>query len=213
MRTGPRFGVYGVGLQLALALGLGVLASQTDASQLGPPEAIPRGLTLGLLFAVPGVIAALGIRGGRAALLIAAAAMDAFSPLLSYATVVFVVPVGLFVAHAAAVGKAPATIGAVVRSTLLVVALVGLVIGGVGGLLATTEGRCWAAYSTPTGIEYRYSPYVEGAELGLAPGAIGEGCRAGLLSAPGEAIAAVLSLGAIALAGLATRRRRQPVSG
>ena len=213
MPTGQRFGLYGVVLQLALALGLGLFASRTDASELGPPDGLARGLSLGLLFAVPAVIAALGIRGGRPELLLAAAAMDAFSPLLSVATVVFVVPAGLFVAHAAATGKAPATIGALARSTLLVVTLVGLVVGGVVGLLALTESRCWAAYSTPTGTEYRYSPFVQGAELGHAPGAIGEGCDSGVLTTQGEASAAVLALGAIALAGLAGRPKRLPVSG
>jgi hypothetical protein len=127
---------------------------------------------------------------------------------LSFATIIFVVPAGLFVAHAAATAQTPARVGAAVRAALIGAALVGLVIGAGAALLTTTQSRCWTAYATPTGTVYRFSPYVgNGVEVTVPLDAIGSGCDTGVLSAQGEAAAAVLALGAIVLAGLAGRRR------
>lgn len=209
----PRFGLYGVALQLALALGLGVLVSGAGSRDLGPSDHVVRGIALGLLFAVPGVIAALGIRAGRPSLLVAAVVMDMAGVVLSYSTLVFVAPAGLFVAHAAATAHSPARAADAVRATVIGVALVGLVVGSAIALLALTESRCWTAYSTPAGVEYRISPFVENAEMTVPLDALASGCDTGVLTAQGEVAAAVLALGALTLAGLTTRRREEPVAG
>lgn len=215
MPTGPRFGVYGVVFQLALALALGIfVAGQAGGGGgIGPSDHLERGAVLGLLFAVPGVIAAFGVRSGRPALLVAAVVMDMAGVVLSFATLIFVVPAGLFVAHAAASARGPVRGGAAVRAAIVGAALIALVIGAGTALLTTTESRCWTAYSTPTGTVYRFSPYVgNGVEVTVPLDAVGSGCDTGVLSAEGEATAAVLALGAIALAGFAGRRRAEPVA-
>lgn len=216
MPARPRFGLYGVALQLALALGLVIFVLVVGSDRVGPSDHVPRGLALGLLFAVPGVIAALGVRAGRPSLLIAAVVMDMAGVMLSFATLVFVVPAGFFVAQVAATARGPLHAGPATRAALVGLALVGLVVGAGVVLLTSTESRCWTAYSTPGGTEYRFSPYVgNGVQVSVPLDAIASGCDTGVLTARGEATAAVLTLGAIALAGLAGRRRSQtgPVMG
>jgi hypothetical protein len=209
----PRFGLYGAAIQLALALGLGIFVSAARFDELGPRDQVVRGVALGLLFAVPGVIAWLGARSGRPALLVAAVAMDMAGVLLSFATLVFVVPAGLFVAHAAATMQGPPRVAAAVRAAVVGVALVALVVGAGSVVLTTTESRCWTAYSTPTGVEYRFSPYVgNNVEVSVPLDALASGCDTGVLTAQGVATAAVLELGAIALAGVAGRRRPEPAT-
>jgi hypothetical protein len=210
--VGPRFGFYGVVIQLALALGLGIFVSVQGAGELGPSDHVERGIALGLLFAVPGVIAVLGIRSSRPTPVIAAVVMDMAGLILSYATLVFVVPTAFFVAHAAATAQGPRRIGSVVRGALVGVALVGLVVGAGIALFAMTEGRCWTAYASPNGTIYRLAPYVDTGETIVPPDAMAAGCDTGVLTLQGEGTAAVLALGAIALAGLATRRREEPVT-
>lgn len=213
----PRFGRYGVAVQLGLALLLGVLVSGSFLAgsgprAIGPSDGLERGVVLGLLFAVPGIIAALGVRGGRPSLLVAAVVMDMAGVLLSFATLVFVIPAGLFVAHAAATATMPSRVAAAVRATILGAAVIGLMVGSGIALLTTTESRCWTAYSTPTGTEFRFSPFVgNGVAVTVPLDAVGSGCETGVLSARGEAAAGALAVGAIALAALATRRRPEPV--
>jgi hypothetical protein len=212
----PRFGAYGVVLQIGMALALAIFVAGGSGGAgggIGPSDHVERGVVLGLLFAVPGVIAALGVRGRRPALLAAAVVMDMAGVVLSFATIIFVVPAGLFVAHAAASAQPPARVGAAVRSALVGVALVALVVGAGTVLLTTTESRCWTAYSTPTGTVYRFSPYVgNGGEISVPLDAVGSGCDTGVLTLQGEATAAVLAIGAIALAAIAGRRRPEPAA-
>ncbi|HJP70560.1 MAG TPA: hypothetical protein VJ975_02480 [Candidatus Limnocylindria bacterium] len=108
--TGPsaeRFGALGlagVALQLGLAVLFAVLAGSRGTFP-APPEPIPRGAALGILFALPGIVAAIGVasrdRGAltAAALLALAGSVIAFSGV----TVVFAVPALLF---AVAAGQA-----------------------------------------------------------------------------------------------------------
>src|SRR5260221_3553575 len=213
MQTRPRFGLYGVAIQLVLAFALVIFVAGAGAGvgEIGPSDHLNRGVVLGLLFTVAGVVAALGVRGGRPILLAAAVVMDMAGVLLSFATLVFVVPAGLFVAHAAATAQGPVRAGAAVRAALLLVATAGLVIGAGLALLTTTESRCWTAYSTPSGTEYRFSPYVDTGSITLPTDSFASGCDTGLLSSRGEAMAAGLAIGAIVRAGLTARRRAEPV--
>jgi hypothetical protein len=112
-RHGP--GELGVVAQLAFAIGIGIVA--TFASH-PTPEPIPRGLAVGLLYATPAVIAALGIVGGRVSLLLAAAVLDVLGAPLSWSlvTLLFLVPAILFVGHA---GRASAVAAATASSRVV----------------------------------------------------------------------------------------------
>lgn len=68
-------GLAGSVVQLALAAVLGGIASGHETFP-STPEPIPRGLALGLLYALPAMIGALGALGGRRSLLAAAAVLS-----------------------------------------------------------------------------------------------------------------------------------------
>ncbi len=69
-----------------------------------------------------------------------------------------------------------------------------------------TETRCWKAYQTPVGIEYRTMPDPGGRQIELGRDAIAGGCDGGTLTGQGAAVASALGLTAIALAAVASRR-------
>jgi hypothetical protein len=94
-------------VQLALAALLGGIASG-PASFPNPPEPIPRGLALGVLYALPALVGALGAVGERRSVLAAAAVLSTIGSVLAFSgvTLVFLAPALIF---AAATGAGPGT--------------------------------------------------------------------------------------------------------
>lgn len=185
-----------------------LLVALSDRDEIGPPDVFPRWLVFGLLFLVPGIVGALGVRRRDAALLVGAAGATVPIGFLSVATMPILIPALLFVAAAAATQAATAR-----RAWLVAVAVVGLTIGALGGLLANTETRCWLAFATPTGLAYRVVPEAETEKpIGGPGGPVAAGCDGGTLTVRGAGLAAVLAIGAVALAVVAPRPR-QPAAG
>jgi hypothetical protein len=255
-------GLLGAAVQLILAAVLGGIASGGSAFP-NPPEVVPRGIAIGLLYAAPGVVGAIGAIGGRRSVLAAASFASAIGSVVAFSgvTVIFLVPALLFAAAAGAAEARPATrsistrqvwrlaafaivaVPVVVLATLtlgifvipaiallvLVIEIArgaapaslgdrltglgigavvgGLVIGSGWFLFSMTETRCWAAYQTPSGIEYRTVPEVESGMIQLGRSEIAGGCDSGELTPRGAALAAVLAGGAIGVALLASRAR------
>jgi hypothetical protein len=250
-------GLLGAGVQLLLAVALGAIASGPFDFP-NPPEVVPRGLAIGVLYAVPAVIGALGAIAGRRALLVTAALASTVGSVVAFSgvTLIFLVPALLFAAAAGAVGSVPSTprqpfwrlvlfavlaapvvtfavlrlgifvvpgivllvlILQIARGTsraspedwlagLLVAGVIGgLVIGSGWALFSMTETRCWTAYRTPVGIEYRTVPEADTGEIQRGGDEIAGGCDSGELTPRGAGLAALLALGAIGLAGLASR--------
>jgi hypothetical protein len=224
---------------------------------------VPPGLAIGLLYAVPGVIAALGATGSRRSLLAAAAFASAAGSVVAFSgvTIIFLVPALLFAAAAGAGetrsaarsattwrfgrlvafavlavpvvvlavltlgifvvpaivllvlaieiarGAAPTSVGNQLAGLGIAAVVAGLVIGSGFMLFAMTETRCWEAYQTPSGIEYRTVPETEGTVVQSGPDQIAGGCDSGALTPRGAALAALLSGGAIGVAALAARSR------
>jgi hypothetical protein len=183
-----KLALYGAAIDLLLAAVLGVfLASVTN----GPGDAIPRPLVIAILFAVPGVIAALGAAGHRRGLLIAAAVILIPGSVLSWAlvTLIFVFPAAMFVAAAARMPKAPQTLASRLTGFGLALGVLALVLAaGWALLLGLTDEACFSI-----------------------PG--GSGCGSGLLSFRGAVVAAVLAglaiLLAAAPAAMEQRKRRR----
>jgi hypothetical protein len=177
-----------------------------DAGDVAPPEATPRGLVLGLLFSVPAMIAAIGVRR-RDAVLLAAAGLAALLPAwLSVATLPLVIPAALLL-----VASGSATRPGRRRQWLVALAVVGLQAGAIAGLLGTTEPRCWVAYPAGDGYEYRFVPVSnQGQEMGGPGQPVAGGCDGGALTQRGVALSSVLAVGALAVAfGVPKRRRVQ----
>jgi hypothetical protein len=253
-------GLIGSVIQLALAALLGGIASRPDVFP-NPPEPIPRGLALGLLYALPAAIGALGAMGGRRPLLAAAATLLTVGSVLTFSgvTLVFLVPAIVFGAAAGATSenrplRRPSRL-ALVLMTLAIVAVVvaalrigifalpvllllvlglerwraagqrrtvvspaigavvlaiGVVVLGISAgwsLLSMTETRCWKAYQTPSGVEYRSIVDPGTGPITLGRDAIAGGCDSGALTGQGASTASALGLAAIALAAAAVRRR------
>jgi hypothetical protein len=257
-------GLVGAAVQLILAAVLGGIASG-DSAFPNPPEVVPRGLAIGLLYAVPGVVAALGAIGGRRSVLAAAAFASAIGSVVAFSgvTVIFLVPALLFAAAAGAGqtrsatgsasrwhfgrlvafpvlavpivvlavltlgifvvpaivllvlaieiarGAAPTSVGNQLAGLGIGAVVGGLVIGSGFVLFSMTETRCWAAYQTPSGIEYRTVPEAEGVVVQAGSDQIAGGCDGGELTPRGAALAALLSGGAIGVAALTTAREAQ----
>jgi hypothetical protein len=96
-------GLLGCVVQLALAALLGGIATSPQSFP-NPPEPIPRGLALGVLYALPAVVGALGAIGVRRSVLAAAAVLSTIGSVLAFSgvTLVFVAPALIFAAAAGA---------------------------------------------------------------------------------------------------------------
>lgn len=257
MRT---IGLLGAFVQISLAALLSGIA-RGPGSFPSPPEPIPRGLALGLLYAIPAVIGALGAIGGRRSLLAAAAVLSSIGSVVAFSgvtliflaaaivfaaaaggtrsestprsrpswrTVVVLVLATAMVAVAAlrigilvlpvivvlvvalevwrAAGHARTAIGSLLGGLIVAVAVVGLGIGSGWALLSMTETRCWKAYQTPVGIEYRTIPDPGGGQIELGRDEIAGGCDSGPLTPEGAGLASMLGLTAIALAAVTAGR-------
>lgn len=96
-------GLLGSVVQLALAAMLSGIATGPEGFP-SPPEPIPRGLALGVLYALPAVIGALGALGMRRSVLAAAAVLSTVGSVLAFSgvTLVFLAPALIFAAAAGA---------------------------------------------------------------------------------------------------------------
>lgn len=197
------YGLAGVGGIFVIATIVFAIGARDEG--YGPPEAVPRGLVLGLLFAVPALIAAIGV-AGRSAPLLAAAGLAALAPAwLSVATLPLVIPALLLLFAAGRAMRPERRAG-----WLVTIAIVALQVGALIALFSNTEQRCWLAYESPAGLVYREATEAETRGLfGLAGGPVGGGCDGGALTERGVALAAVLAIGALAFAGASSRRRRE----
>lgn len=100
-------GLLGAAVQVALAVMLALVAGRPDEFP-NPPQLIPRGVALAALFAVPGIIGAIGALRGRRSLLAAAAMLSVIGSVLSFSgvTLLFLAPALIFAAAAGAGGAA-----------------------------------------------------------------------------------------------------------
>ena len=197
---------------LAACGGVGVVAfvpllvAARAPAGIGPPETLPRWLVLGMVIAAPAIVGAIGVRRRDRALLIAAAGLCLPLSMLSVATLPLAIPALLFLVAALSAEAA------LPRSAWLVtVAVVGLGVGSLVGLLDNTETRCWLAFDTPTGLAYRDATEAETEQpIGGPGGPIAAGCDGGALTIRGVGLAAVLAIGAVGLAIAAPRPRPAP---
>ena len=94
-------GLAGAAIQVVFAAIMALLAGRPDTFP-NPPHLIPRGVALGVLFALPAIIGAIGALRGRRSLLAAAAVLSAFGSVLSFSgiTLLFLAPALMFGAAA-----------------------------------------------------------------------------------------------------------------
>jgi hypothetical protein len=182
------------------------------------PDFVPRWVVVASAYAMPGVIALIGLAARRPALLVAGGLASALGSVaaLSGVTLIFLVPAALLLAGAMRLAEpaaGPSSTDRRVTSALGVVAqavvgaaIVALLVGGGGAALLLTDAGCWITHDTAGGNRVEVLPYSTG-EMALPGDAVSGGCTDGLISARGVGIGGAMSAGALALAILAGRRR------
>lgn len=179
--------IGGVGglVQLALAALLGWIASG-PASFPDPPEPVPRGLALGVLYALPALVGALGAVGERRSVLAAAAVLSTIGSVLAISgvTLVFLAPALILAAAAGAGAETPVRPRRPVWLTALVLGVgiplvvvaatrIGIFILPALGLLLIGLQVWRGARSTPATIPAQL------VGVGLAAGIVSSGIGAG----------------------------------
>ena len=141
-----RLGYAAALLQLVLAAALAILVLLISPD-FPDPDAVPRPLVLGALYATPAVIAMIGVRWRRPSLLVAAATALIVGAFLSFSgvTLVFFIP-ALLMLSAALRMRAPHT-GRPFGVSVAVAGLVAVLIIAAGWLVlfALTDDRCVTA--------------------------------------------------------------------
>ena len=198
VRTFGLAAVGGVFVIATVALG----AAGRNSDEIQPPEVVARGAVLVLLFLVPALLGAVGVRRRSSVILLGAAIATLVAAPLSVATIALAIPALLFV-----VAGASATRPARGATWLASAAIGALQIGAIVGLLSTTEMRCWVAYPSGSGYVYRTVPTTDAGHTMGGPGQPVAGGCGGELTESGAALAGVLAIGAVAVA-LATPRPR-----
>lgn len=184
------------------------------------PDFVPRWAVVLIVYAMPGVIAFIGIGARRPWLLVAAGLASAIGSILAVSgvTLIFVVPAVLMLAGAirlaaAGSGRPPAparrTLVAAIAQPVAAAGVVAMLVAGGGSALLLTEAGCWITRDTGAGQRIEVLPYSTG-EMTLSGDAVSGGCTDGLISARGVGLGGVLELAALGLAALAARR---PASG
>jgi hypothetical protein len=202
----------GVILIYGLFVGLVPLAIYHDPR---PPWWIQRPVALLGLFSVPAVVAAIGAVRGVRPFVAAAGVLCLLQSYIAFSgvTIGFVVP-GLLLLVVAGVDSWPNATSASRAMVLAAVVVIALAVGAWISLFALTEPRCWEGAVAPDGsITIFEVPATQQQLYGPAPvPAGGSGCSSAELTVQGMGVSAVLAIGAIAMAAVATSVRRGPAS-
>jgi hypothetical protein len=173
----------------------------------GAPEALPRGVALFLVYALPGVIAWIGVSRGSKALLAAAALVDLPGSILAFsgATLVFLMPAILLADAAVRIPSRRDGVADVARAAAIGALEVVLIVGAGIAMLFITRPICWITTQTQTGTSVQVVPFIEGVEMG---GDTGVGCTSAAITPEGVAIGLLLAAAALGLAWFSSSRRR-----
>jgi hypothetical protein len=178
----PRIAVIGIGLSFALAVTVGVVRA-INAEPVERAAEVFGNAGFAVVFAAPGLLALLGLRG-RPSLLVAAGVLDlalAFVTLMSLIGLAFVVPgVMFFVAASQMRGSG----GRPARS--LAATLVAVILGTASflALFAREDPVCWATNSVGESVRLNADRYVTGTSISIEspPGATASGCSSDSIS-------------------------------
>ena len=209
VRDPRRLGLGAAAIIAGYACVVGLISANAGSGDLGPPAFMPRPLVLAGLLMIPAAIAAVGAWHRSRTLLVIAGVMCLFQSFISFAGVAlpFLVPAGLLISLGVS-GRETAPR----RAALGGLAVIGLWIGAWVATFVLTETVCWVARAgADGGLVYSQIPVTDSYTMGL--GEVAQGCDGGVVSPAGVALAAILAIGAIAVAELSARpasERAQP---
>lgn len=196
---------------VVLAVVIAALPSIQNPMDLRGADAlsiVPRPLVIGALLALPAVIGAIAALGGSGPLFVAAGALCLAQSFVAFSgvTLGFVVPALVLISLGLRRDpNDPTDRPGRTRERMAGVLVFGLGIAAWIATLALTETVCWTARTGLDGSPiYERVPLTDTMTLG--PGMIAGGCDGGSITAEGVAVGAILVIGAIAIAWLASAR-------
>ena len=192
------------------ALVVAAISANAAAGELQARETVPAPVRLAMLFLLPAFVAAIGALQRSRPILIAAGVLCLAQSWVSFSgvTIPFLVPAFLLLALGARSDGTKASGRAKVGG--VVVVLLGFAMWVAP--FAMTETTCWIAETGADGtIVSRQVPETETQTLG--PTQVGAGCDGATVTIQGVTLAAVLWIGAVAVAAFASRAPRAPDEG
>lgn len=193
---------------LVLAVVIAALPTIQDSTEPGGGDAlsiVPRPVVIGFLLALPAIIGAIASLRGRRPLFIAAGALCLFQSFVAFSgvTLGFVLPALILISLG--LRRSPSDSGGRSRERVAGVLVLGLGVAAWIVPFALSETVCWIARTGPDGAAvYERVPLTDTITLG--PGMIAGGCDGGSLTPDGVAIGAILAVGAVGIAWLASAR-------
>ncbi len=195
-------GLAAAGATVAISMVIAWAGSRSDGD-VAPPPWLSRSLLLAVLLCTPAVSGFIGAWRRDRALLVGAAVGTLIWIPLSFAAIPFAIPAILFLG--AAFGSASRSRW---QTWLIALAIAALGAAAMVGLVMTSEQRCWVAYPGAAGLIYKDASEAETQQPKGGPGQpIANGCDDGVVTLRGVGLAAVLAIGAVALAVAAPRPR------
>lgn len=187
-----------------------VSAIQTGgADDFGPPPVVPRPIVIAIVLGLPAGIAAIAALRGSRAMLIAAGALCLLQSVVAFSgvTLGFVIP-GI-VLISLGLQRAPAEPPSLTRRREWLAGVFVVCVGIAAWVVpfATSETVCWTARAGPDGSPV-YTRIPETNTFSGGPGDLGSGCDGGTWTLEGLLAGSVLAIGALAMSGFATSRRR-----
>ena len=187
-----------------------LIQGPNGAGELTGPALVPRPVVIALLLGMPAVLAVLGAYHRTRLLLFAAGVLCALQSIVAFSgvTLVFLLP-GILLIGAGLEPMGSTSLWPGRRGWVAVVLVISLGIGAWVVPFVTSETVCWVARPGPVGQPiYTRIPVSDTLHVGI--GEIGSGCAGGTFTLEGLLVGGVLGIGALAMAGLATRRPRDP---
>jgi hypothetical protein len=180
------------------------LIQQAGSGDLNGPDIVPRPMVIGLLLAMPAVLAAIAAFRGSRPIFVAAGVLCLLQSIVgafSGVTLGFVIPGILLIALGLERALSDSLQPTRRREWFAAAFVVGLGIAAWIVPLALTETVCWIAKRGPDGNPvYTIIPNTD--TLTVGSGDIASGCDGGTFTLQGLMLAGVLAIGALAMAGL-----------
>jgi len=208
-RDPRRVGFGSAAIIVGYAVVIGFISANAGSGDPGPPT-LARPISLAVLLMLPAAIAVIATLRRSRPLFVAAGTLCLAQSFIAYSlvTIPFVVPAVLLLSLAGSVDSPPSSRRGVIGG----LAVIGLGIGAWISLLALTETVCWIARAGADGaLIYSWIPVSNEGTLG--PGDVASGCDGGVTTVEGLALAAILAIGAIAIAEFSSRRTQVVGSG
>jgi hypothetical protein len=198
----PRTLGLGVAVVIAAYAGLlGLVAANGRTDEVGP-SSIASSLMLVALLSLPAAIAAIGAVRRSQALLTAAGVLCLVQSVIAFsgATIPFAIPGIALLTLASRTGRGPLP----GRAGVGAIGVIALAVASWFALLGLTETVCWVARAGADGaLVYTRVPVAD--TMTLQVGDAADGCDGGAATAQGIALAAMLAVGAVVVAGRSSR--------